>query len=563
MKHRTNYFIKSLCYLTIVLLLTTCNKEEIIIKDNWTIAEIDPVKEVFLEQKVSSLFSSPNGRKATQNGIVWDKAIKIVDPRNGKARYTFRYTSDSLNQFSNFVLTETKTGLTGFIIVYEPANDWYKNGSDFAKFTGRLLSFDLNGVVTGMSLVKDGKTIQGQSNKSGRTNDLPPFPESPGCYELVLSTATGSYFWVQSACGGGGGSSSSSSGSSSGGVTGGGSTSGGSGSGSSGWNDSNYGNNNSGGGLNGGGTNGTGGEGFGDTPIGVYYNRPYVAEIVSAVNFVLDADPTKLINIPCDQLPKWQALTQHKPTQPILDKLNSIKAKYPLNDVAWQSIENASGDVVNLDYFPVTITALPNNPATGQRFSATEFLNYIRTHMNDFVDTSITSFSPSTITGYNETQIWNSNNPLGGVIHLDISGGAGDGTVICTDYNASHWIFSTIEVPYDPFRQGFDGEHPVSGNREFGLTQNPNGSYTFYTRGVDRITDAVDAYVANKILSDPFQNPDALWNSFKNGIYTFTQGHSGTALAPSVSDNSIYRPDWSKVSQVLQGQRPISELGCN
>jgi hypothetical protein len=269
MKHRKNYFIKSLCYLTIVLLLTTCNKEETSIKDNWTIVEIDPLKEVSLEEKVNSIFSSPNGRKATQNGIVWDKAIKIVDPRNGKARYTFRYTSDSLNQFSNFILTETKTGLTGFIIIYEPANDWYKNGSDFAKFTGKLLSLDLNGIVTGMSLVKDGRTVKALSGKGGRTNDLPPFPESPGCYELVLSTATGSYFWAQRACGGGGGSSSETGSSSNGG-----STSGGSGSGSTGGNDSNYGNNNSGGGTYGGGTNGTGGEEFGDTPIGVYYDWP-------------------------------------------------------------------------------------------------------------------------------------------------------------------------------------------------------------------------------------------------------------------------------------------------
>ena len=272
MNHLTNYFTKSLFYLTAVLLLTTCNKEESSVKSNWTISEIDPVNESFLEEKVNSIFSSSNGRKAIQSVIVWDKAIKIVDPRNGKSRYTFRCSFDSLNQFSNFVLTETKTGLTGFIIVYEPANDWYKNGGDFAKFSGKLLSYDLNGTVTGMSLVQDGRTVKGLSSKGGRTNDLPPFPESPGCYQLILSTHTGLYWWDQRPCGGGG--SSSGTGSSSGGVSGGSSTGGESGSGGAGGNDSNYGNNNSGGGAYGGGVSGIGGEGFQDTPIGVYYNWP-------------------------------------------------------------------------------------------------------------------------------------------------------------------------------------------------------------------------------------------------------------------------------------------------
>ncbi|MEQ6117958.1 hypothetical protein [Reichenbachiella sp. MALMAid0571] len=116
-------------------------------------------------------------------------------------------------------------------------------------------------------------------------------------------------------------------------------------------------------------------------------------------------------------------------------------------------------------------------------------------------------------------------------MHIDISGGPGDGSVICSDYDNDHWVFTTIEVPYW-LAQGYDGEHPVSGNREFGYNVNFDGSYTFYTRGEDRITGFIDSIVAEGIIQlngDPFENPDALWNSFKLGIYNFVQSNSGVS----------------------------------
>lgn len=248
-----------------------------------------------------------------------------------------------------------------------------------------------------------------------------------------------------------------------------------------------------GGGPGGGGSGSCGGNGVTTPSSGTDPNfcgdnigvSPPTLTVQQVLKFFVDSNPYLLTQIPCDQIPKWQVLTQHKPNQAILDKLSMIKSKYPLSDVAWQSIENASGNVVNLDYFPVTVTTLPKNPTTGQRFTAPEFLNYIRTHMDEFVDTSITSFSPSPITetGYDEAQIWNSNNPFGGVIHLDIALPGGDGTVICTDFHQSKWIFSTINVPYRLFKQGYDGEHPVSGNREFGFSENANAVIHFILEG--------------------------------------------------------------------------------
>ncbi|MBK7636218.1 MAG: hypothetical protein IPJ13_19560 [Saprospiraceae bacterium] len=65
-----------------------------------------------------------------------------------------------------------------------------------------------------------------------------------------------------------------------------------------------------------------------------------------------------------------------------------------------------------------------------------------------------------------------------------------DGSVIATQYQpGTFWTFSTLNAP-GWFQGGSqDGYHPVSGNRRFGLIPNQDGSYTFYTSGVDRLTD--------------------------------------------------------------------------
>jgi len=58
------------------------------------------------------------------------------------------------------------------------------------------------------------------------------------------------------------------------------------------------------------------------------------------------------------------------------------------------NIQDAKGTVVNMDYFPVTISRLPNNAKTNQPFTADELLKHIRTNINDFVDTEYSKFDP-------------------------------------------------------------------------------------------------------------------------------------------------------------------------
>lgn len=132
-----------------------------------------------------------------------------------------------------------------------------------------------------------------------------------------------------------------------------------------------------------------------------------------------------------------------------------------------------------------------------------------------------------------------------------------DGTVVTSGYNpnTTSWTFTTLYTPEDDW-------HPVSGNRKFGFTQNSDGSYIFYTKGVDRFTqDITGELVAQVItLGDPFSGADKLWSSFQKGIKTYVNTHGGNA---SINEPEYIRPDWGKLQDYFDGNATLNSLGCN
>lgn len=136
------------------------------------------------------------------------------------------------------------------------------------------------------------------------------------------------------------------------------------------------------------------------------------------------------------------------------------------------------------------------------------------------------------------------------MIGIDIAG-PDNGTVIVSKHNNRGWTFTTV---YDPKY----GIHPVSGNRDFGYFLNSDGSYTFYTRGVDRLTTGVDASMQNIA----FFAADELWKSFQQKVKSFVESKQGSAV---IGVPEIQRPDWVKVKEVIDGKKPLSTLStdCN
>ncbi|WP_181304178.1 hypothetical protein [Rufibacter sp. XAAS-G3-1] len=268
-----------------------------------------------------------------------------------------------------------------------------------------------------------------------------------------------------------------------------------------------------------------------------------------------------LPDVPCAIVQQWVALAKFTVGLAQQQKVGGIVTQnsYPSFSIdipastAYLSkvldIDNAYSSVVNMDYFGVRVNTLPM--INGQRATAEQFLNLIRININNFVDTENSEFTPYNHYNVDDRALWSSNNPLGAIVSIDIWGPR-NGSVIVSNYNSNSWTFSTLKDP-------FNGVHPVSGNREFGFTTNTDGSYTFYTRGVDRLSDAI--ITGSQIVGGiPFNQADELWTSFQNRIKLYVNNHSGNA---SNSITETYRPDWSALKDVVDGKKPLSTLSTD
>lgn len=368
------------------------------------------------------------------------------------------------------------------------------------------------------------------------------------------------------------------------------------------------------GGTGGGGTGGTGGDGGtgggggggGNTPpCGGSWYRPQPCNGTGTNNNQVDANGfyfTKIDTLkasialnpfsimPCDSLnvmpllqygSMYQQVAQYKVPQNILDRLDSIKTAQGIgwwvgDDYNIQSMDDAFGGflggVVNCDFFPVKISQLPNKPGTTTKMTSAEFLEYFRLHINDFISDSIgiTFSSQGAGSNFNDSARWYQpySQAMGALQHIHIPGPGGtsnDGSVVLSDYKN---LNSTIEHNYFKFstlETYFDYEHPVAGNREFGLynsSSNP-GEFTFYTMGVDRIWD-IGSYLANSIFGG-FKRADKLWNNVQDNLKIFINQSGGQAsfYTPKASKA---RPDYDAVKDYLKGRISRDslsiKLGC-
>lgn len=194
--------------------------------------------------------------------------------------------------------------------------------------------------------------------------------------------------------------------------------------------------------------------------------------------------------------------------------------------VLWhiQGIENGVGPV-NLDNYRVKILELPSRRGLD---SLSGLLSFVRLNINRFVDPGRARFSPYSAA---DAARWRSNNPVGAVLHIDLGGGGAfnpeDGSVLCSSYSDSHWIFSTVHTPADQY-------HPVSGNRQFGcymiagpsIDGTPYGGMFIYTRAADRVSPSLlNAQLSGKIFGGGHQ----AWLSFLRRLANYVNEVGGKA----------------------------------
>ena len=297
---------------------------------------------------------------------------------------------------------------------------------------------------------------------------------------------------------------------------------------------------------------------------------------------------------PCDSLTliamqsfgtMYQDIAGYTPPQYVLNRLDSLRniLGSTLNFDNWnvQTLDDADGAIVNCDYFPIKINSFPINPFTNLPFTPLEFVEYFRNNINNFITPPIEiTFNcdfgipvPNTPTGVT----WNDCNKfyqpysqsLGALWHLNIPGPLGtsnDGSVIISDYKdttytgGSHSIYFTVSTLETPF----DYEHPVAGNRRFGVFNtpaNPN-TWTFYTMGVDRIWD-VPSEIANSLFQG-FETADLLWGNVLGNLQSFIDSTGNSQYYDQYK--YVARPRWEQVEKYLRKEIDLqqlkTELGC-
>ncbi|WP_374446551.1 hypothetical protein [Epilithonimonas sp.] len=278
---------------------------------------------------------------------------------------------------------------------------------------------------------------------------------------------------------------------------------------------------------------------------------------INALDKFLKQNPDGLLDIPCSQLPHWQDISSYPIPQNVKNKINSI----PNQNSYWSSwavtdLESGAGPRVNMDLFPVKINSLPNKPGTNQKYTASEFFDFFRKNINLFAE----KFEPIEDNYYNihDKTLWNSSNPLGALVHINIP--VDDGTVICSGFSSNTWIFTTIKAPLS---WSYDGIHPVAGNRKFSYYTDPNdGSVTIYTRGVDRLSsiNSSDTPLINFLMeSTAFLGADLLWSGMQTKLSNYVNSNGGSAIKVNPE---VYRPNYSIIKDYLKGKSSLAALGC-
>ena len=237
----------------------------------------------------------------------------------------------------------------------------------------------------------------------------------------------------------------------------------------------------------------------------------------------------------------WNDLFNFQPNNAVKDRLKNkgYRVQYDYIPQWPEPIKTK----FNLDYYPIEVTKMPINFSTGQPYGPDELLEYIRLNLNDFIDITKSKFIP--IAG--DESLWNSPNPLGAIIGIIIP--INSGAVVCSDYDQSYWVFTTVVAP--PDKEGF---HPVSGNRQFGYEQKGN-NFIFFTKGCDV------AWLSGNVIAAliAYNGGEALWSSFQTKVNAWIIAHLGE-ITTAPKEQQLPSLGW--LIEALKGNSPITKIPC-
>jgi len=148
-------------------------------------------------------------------------------------------------------------------------------------------------------------------------------------------------------------------------------------------------------------------------------------------------------------------------------------------------------------------------------------------------------------------KLWNSDNPTGAVMVFYPTSAPDQSAVVTSTSGSNYWVFTPIWTTQN-------WRHPLAGQREFGLTANEDGTFTFYTRAIDRMWTLQDAMynyagfqfyksfgIVNRNVFFDIDAP-AVWGSLFNNYVEFINNTGGAA---SRTETISKRIPWTDVDE--------------
>jgi predicted chitinase len=209
---------------------------------------------------------------------------------------------------------------------------------------------------------------------------------------------------------------------------------------------------------------------------------------------------------------------------------------------------------VNYDDYSVQVDTLPTIASKKQ--SAPQLLEYIRLNFLKFQDTTYQKIIPYDTA--NNT-VWSNTNKFkssgtGVVLKIKRTSGI-NGIAIATNIRNTDslnkkFILTNVADP------NLNGKRQFNTNREFGFKQNPNFTYTFYCRTVDRTSKQSNLF--KKILNDTLIETDrGVGQYFSKSVANFINQNGGAAIE---NDVDFITTDEQSVKDVLLGVDNLCNL---
>ena len=261
-----------------------------------------------------------------------------------------------------------------------------------------------------------------------------------------------------------------------------------------------------------------------------------------------------------------------------LDPTTAINTQYPCFSL--QTIEEGSSALVNMDYYAVEITQIPDFNGDGSSDTKEQLYQKFRENFTELVSgmtTVTTTNCPSpldvinaswTFLPYQENidlPLWELRS-IGARFFIDANAQeflakliADDGAIITIQENEMNFIVSTIYTPRSLTQ-------PFSGKRMWGVRTNSYGNCEIYTRAIDRAKPIPIINLFGKVPGfvecddlDYFDIADRTWINLQSEISQFISANGG---AVTIKEPSVVHLDFKQVYEKLKSNTPVNFISC-